>query len=102
MSGKNSPLEKILEIDKEISQIKNDTTYMKIRNGLKKIKKGYHGNRYISIPSPRDVRKEIRIRRRSKEMKSVKRMYEKRLSAFEAKISSLLRERNTLEVQIFG
>ena len=102
MSGKKSPLEKILEIDKEISQIKNDATYVKIRNGLKKINSFHQGNRYISIPSPQDVKTEIRIRRQSKRMKSVITMYESRLSAFEEKISSLLRERNALEVQIFG
>jgi vacuolar-type H+-ATPase subunit F/Vma7 len=102
MSGKTSPLEKILEIDMEIIQIKNDTTYMKIRNGLKKIKSRQHGNSFVTIPSPRDENKEIKIRRRSKEMKSVIKMYENRLSVFEEKIISLFREKNALEMQIFG
>ncbi len=102
MSGKMSPLEKILEIDKEISQIKNDVTYMKIRNGLQKIKSHQHGNSFITIPSPIDENKEMKIRRRSKEMKSVKKMYENRLEVFEEKIISLLREKNALEIQIFG
>lgn len=102
MSGKKSPLEKILKIDKEISRIKKDTAYMKIRNGLKTINSFHQGRRFISIPSPRDVGKEIRLRRRSKELKSVKTLYEKRISEFEEEIISLLRERDALEVQIFG
>ncbi len=102
MSVEKSPLERILEIDKEINLIKNDITYMKIRNGLKKINGFHQGNRIISVPSPQNTRNEIRVRRRSKRMKSIKKIYEKRLSAFEDTINSLLRERNVLETQIFG
>lgn len=102
MSKKGSPIKKILEIDEEILKIKNDETYMKIRKGLKKLQKYHHGKSFIKVPSPKDVTTEIKIRRRSKEMKSVKEMYETRLSTFEEKISSLLRERNALEIQIFG
>lgn len=102
MPRKKSNLEKILEIDKEISQIKNDSTYMKIRNGLKKLNSPHSGYRFVTIPSPQDVKKEIKIQRRSKKMKSVKMMYKERLYAFEEKINSLLRERNDLEMKIFG
>jgi hypothetical protein len=75
---------------------------MKIRNGLKKLNSPHSGYRFITVPSPKDVRKEIKIQRRSKKMKSVKVMYEERLSVFEEKISSLLREKNDLELKIFG
>lgn len=102
MSGKNSPLEKILELDKEIRQIKRDATYMKLRNGLRKIERVNPGSRFISILSPKDMKKEIRIRRRSKDMRSIRRKYEEHLSKFEERISSLLNERETLEAQIFG
>ena len=102
MSGKNYSLEKILEIEKKISQIKKDKTHLKIRNGLKKINNINERKRFLTIPSPQDVKKEIRIRRRSKEMKSVRKLYEKRLSEFDEKISSLLKERYAFEVQIFG
>ena len=69
MSGEKSPLERILEIDKEINLIKNDITYMKIRNGLKKINGFHQGNRIISVPSPQNTRNEIRVRRRSKRIR---------------------------------
>ena len=102
MSRLKSPLENILEIEKQIDRIKKDTTYMRIRKGLKTIDDFHQGRRFVSIPSLQDVGKEIKLRRRSKELKSVKTAYKDRISEFEDEIVLLLRKRNAFEVQIFG
>jgi hypothetical protein len=102
MSRKKSPLEKILKIDKDIDRIKKDTTYLRIRKGLKTINGFNHGRRFVTIPSLQDVGKELRLRKRSKELKTVKTAYKERLSEFEAEITLLRRKKAALEVQIFG
>jgi hypothetical protein len=101
MSRKKSPLEKILKIDKDIDRIKKDTTYLRIRKGLKTMD-DFQGKSFILIPSPHDVGKELRLRRRSKELKSVKTAYKVCISEFEAEINLLRKEKAALEVQIFG
>ena len=101
MSRNKSPLEKILKIDKDIDRIKKDTTYMKIRKGLKTMD-DFQGKRFVFLPSPEDVGKDIRLRRRSKELKSVKTAYKVRISEFEDEIVLLLRKKDAFKVQIFG
>lgn len=75
---------------------------MKLRKGLQKLDKLNLGNRLISIPSPQDLQKDIRIRRHSKEMKSIKEMYIERLSEFDQKIGMLYEEKEALEEEIFN
>jgi hypothetical protein len=101
MTDENSPLEEILKIEKDIIRLKRNTNYMKIRKGLQKLESMSLGNRLISIPSPQNLQKEIRIRRRSKEMKSIKKMYIERLSEFDQKIGTLYEEKEALEEEIF-
>ena len=101
MSRIKSPLERILKIDRDIDRIKKDTTYIRIRKGLKTLG-DFQGKRFVSIPSPLDVGKEIKLRRRSKELKSVETAYKELISEFEAEITLLRRKKAALEVQIFG
>jgi hypothetical protein len=76
--------------------------YLRIRKGLKTIDGFNHGRRFVTIPSLQDVGKELRLRKRSKELKTVKTAYKERISEFEAEITLLRRKKAALEVQIFG
>jgi hypothetical protein len=101
MSKNKSSLQKIMEIDKKIGQIKRNANYRKIKKGIRKLEEFHHANRLITIPSPQNFEKEIRIRRRSKELDKVKQLYKNQLDKFDEEILSLLEERTVLENQIF-
>ena len=101
LSRNKSPLEQILKIDRDIDRIKKDTTHMRFRKGLKTMG-DFQGKSFVFLPSPRDTGKEIRLRRRSKELKSVETEYKERISEFEAEITVLRKQRAALETRIFG
>jgi hypothetical protein len=102
MSKNKSSLEKIIEIDKKIGKIKRDTNYRKIKKSIKLLEEFHIANKFITIPSPQNIEKEIRIRRRSRDFDEIKKMYRTELGKYEEEIFTLLEERAALENQIFG
>jgi hypothetical protein len=102
MSKRSTVLEEILNLDKEIIQLRNDSTYRKIRKSIEKLENRSFGSRTVSIPAPDNLDEEIEVRKRSEEMSSIKQRYQDRLHEFEEKLDSLHRERKILVEQIFG
>lgn len=102
MSKRSTVLEEILNLDKEIIQLRNDSTYRKIRKSIEKLENRSFGSRTVSIPAPDNLDEEIEVRKRSEEMSSIKQRYKDRLHEFEEKLDSLHRERKILVEQIFG
>ena len=102
MSKNKSSLQKIIEIDKKIGKIKRNKNYLQIKKSIKKLEEFHIANKFITIPSPQNIEKEIRIRRRSRDFDEIKKMYKIKLGEFEEEILTLLEERAALENQIFG
>lgn len=102
ISDKTSILEEILKIENEINRLRKDSTYMKIKNNLKKLERTNIGNRIVYILSPDDLERKIEVRKRSKEMKSIKERFQEQLLGFEEKLGSLRRDRKNLVKQLFG
>lgn len=102
VNNKAAILEEILKIEDEIKQIKTDTTYLKIRRNLRNLENVGFGNRIVTIQSPDDLEVDMKIPRRSKEMKDIIRRYRERRLKFEEKIQRLYGRRKRLEKRLFG
>ena len=102
IANKASLLEEILKIDKEIMRLKTDTKYLKIRRNLKKLENISFGNPVVIVSSPDDLDVEVRMQRRSKEMKGFIHRYRERQQAYDEKIDQLYTQKKDLEEKLFG
>jgi len=101
-----SILEEILEIEAEIKRIRMNPNYRKIVYYLKRLNSfdrsmAPFSNPVMKIPSPDDLSKNLRVRRRSKEMKEIMFKYEELQLVYRSKIDGLRERRKTLEKQLF-
>lgn len=102
IANKASILEEILKIDDEIMRLKTDTNYLKIRRNLKKLENIGFGNPVITVPSPDDMDVNVRMQKRSKEMKGFIHRYRERQQAYDEKINQLYVQKRDLEKKLFG
>jgi len=94
-------LEKILEIEAEIGQIRLDPSYMKIVRNFNLLKGMNLGNPVMTVASPDDLDIGLRVRRHSKEMKTILRRYGERRREYEEKIDKLHKRKKSLEERLF-
>ena len=102
MPSKSSILEEILKIDYEINQLKTDTAYLKFRKNLKKLENTTFGKAFVTTPDPDNLKDEIKLRRRSKEIKDVILRYKDKCLEYEEKIDELYRRKLKLKDRLFG
>jgi len=101
LASRTSMLKEILEVEVEIEQIKRNPTYMKIAQNLKRLNRMGFGNPVMTIPSPDDLNRNLKVRRHSNEMKEIMYRYEKWQLEYEKKIKDLRKRRKDLEKQLF-
>ena len=95
-------LNRIMQIEQEIYDIKTDTKYRQILRNIKIMDRLTAGSRDIDVASPDDMDKTITVRRRSQEAKDVVKTYELNLQKFSSQLQTLKNEKATLEKQLFG
>ena len=95
-------LNRIMQIEQEIYDIKTDTKYRQILRNIKIMDRLTAGSRDIDVASPDDMDKTITVRRRSQEAKDVVKTYELNLQKFSSQLQTLRNEKASLEKQLFG
>jgi len=94
-------LNRIMQIEQEIRNIKTNTTYQQILNNIKIMDTLTTGSRNINVASPDNMDKTITVRRRSQEAKDVVKTYTLKLQKFSSRLQTLRNEKAALEKQLF-
>ena len=102
VSSRKSTLIKIMEIDYEMSKIKSDSTYRRVRRNLRMLRETRTGGRLIRVRSPDDIDRFIEVRRNSEEMKEVLSKYEDMSEAYTQLVRNLAKEKAELEKILFA
>jgi hypothetical protein len=100
-STRRTDLNRIMQIEQEIKNIKTDTNYRQILRNMKIMDRLTVGSRNIDVASPDDMDKTITVRRRSQEAKDVVKTYTLKLQKFSSRLQKLRNEKATLEKQLF-
>jgi uncharacterized protein (UPF0335 family) len=100
-STRRTDLNRIMQIEQEIKNIKTDTNYRQILKNMKIMGRLTVGSRDIDVASPDDMDKTITVRRRSQEAKEVAKTYTLKLRKFSSRLQTLRNEKATLEKQLF-
>ena len=101
-STRRTNLNRIMQIEQEIKNIKTDNKYRQILRNMKIMTRLTVGSRNIDVASPDDMDKTITVRRRSQEAKDVVKTYTLNLQKFSSRLQTLRNEKATLEKQLFG
>jgi hypothetical protein len=102
LNNKAALLEEILKIDDEIKQLKTDTTYLKIRRNLKKLENIGFGNQIVTTQSPDDLDVNMKVPKRSRELKEIIQKYRDLRLEYEDKLRRLYGQKSRLEKRLFG
>ena len=94
-------LNRIMQIEQEIRNIKTNTTYQQILNNIKIMDTLTTGSRNINVASPDNMDKTITVRRRSQEAKDIVKTYTLKLQKFSSRLQTLRNEKAALEKQLF-
>ncbi|MBW1669725.1 MAG: hypothetical protein JRJ66_17125 [Deltaproteobacteria bacterium] len=94
-------LNRIMQIEQEIRNIKTNTTYQQILNNMKIMDTLTTGSRNINVASPDNMDKTITVRRRSQEAKDIVKTYTLKLQKFSSRLQTLRNEKAALEKQLF-
>ena len=98
---RRTSLNRIMQIEQEIRNIKTNTTYQQILNNIKIMDTLTTGSRNINVASPDNMDKTITVRRRSQEAKDVVKTYTLKLQKFSSRLQTLRNEKAALEKQLF-
>ena len=94
-------LNRIMQIEQEIKNIKTNTKYRQILRNMKIMVDKTVGRRNINVGSPDDMNKIITVRRRSQEAKDVEKTYKLNLQKYSSRLQTLRTEKANLEKQLF-
>ena len=92
----------ILNLEAKINMLGKNPTYRKNKHYLNLLNGGGFGSSMISIPSPDDPTKMLRIRKNSREMKEIRSKYGVNQSEFSLEIDELLNQKTRLQEQLFN
>lgn len=102
MDKGNTIVEEIIEIEKEIKEIRTNTTYLKLKENLRLLENPPHFNRTFTISSPHNLSRTIEVYRRSKDIDPLKEEFESRIRRYEKRLDSLYTKKRKLKKRLFG
>ncbi len=94
-------LREILKIEDQISMMKRNPTYLKIRYNLNYLEGRRFGSNILLIASPDDLDTVLKMRNNSLEMKNTILRYKERRAEFDVQIGNLNSEKTRLQKQLF-
>ena len=100
VSSRRSSLSRIMEIEREIQEIKKSTDFKNINENIQ-ILESNSGSRSIRIDSPESNEK-IVLRRNTDEAKEITQDYRDKRRVFIDKLEKLEKERSMLKKDLFG
>ena len=92
----------ILHLDIQISKLRKNPAYRKNRHYLNLLEGRRFGSSMISIPSPDDPSRMLRIRKNSQEMREIHSKYGVSQSEFNLEIDELFNQKARLQEQLFN
>ncbi|MCW4050129.1 MAG: hypothetical protein NWE89_10390 [Candidatus Bathyarchaeota archaeon] len=98
---KSSIMTEILQIERQIKTITENSRYRKLRNGLQVLELQRPGFGYVTIPDPNNLEQEIRVRRKSKETQNIITQYKKLIKEYEIELFMLEEKKKNLNAQKF-
>ena len=101
-SSRRTDLNRIMQIEQEIKNIKTNNKYRQILGNIGIMDRLTVGSRNIDVASPDNMDKTITVRRRSQEAKDVVKTYKLNLQKYSSRLQTLRTEKATLEKQLFG
>jgi len=94
-------LREILNIEDQINMLRRNPTYLKIKYNLDYLKARRFGSKIVSIASPDDLDKILKMRKYSLEMKNTILRYRERQADFDVQMDNLHNEKGRLQKQLF-
>jgi hemerythrin superfamily protein len=98
---RRTSLNRIMQIEQEIKNIKTNTQYQQILNNIKIMDTLSRGSRNIDVASPDDMDKTITVRRRSQEARDIAETYTQNLQKYSNRLQKLRDEKAVLQKQLF-
>jgi hypothetical protein len=98
---RRNSLNRIMQIEQEIKNIKTNKTYQQILNNIKIMDTLTRGSRNIDVASPDNMEKTITVRRRSQEAKNIAKTYTQNLQKYSNRLQKLRDEKAVLQNQLF-
>jgi hypothetical protein len=98
---RRNSLNRIMQIEQEIKNIKTNKTYQQILNNIKIMDTLTTGSRNIDVASPDNMEKTITVRRRSQEAKNIAKTYTQNLQKYSNRLQKLRDEKAVLQNQLF-
>lgn len=92
---------RIMEIDRELQRLENDSKYRDLRKNLKTLESSAVGSRQVRIGTPENLDRKIELRRNSPEMEDLIKRYREQLQEYQEKIDKLYHEKKALEKELF-
>ena len=101
MTDRKKILLEILNLEAKIITLRNNPTYKKNKHYLNLLERSRFGSSMISIPSPDEPSKMLRIRKNSREMKEIRSEYGVSQSKFNVQMDDLHSQKARLQEQLF-
>ncbi len=101
MTDRTKILREILHLEGKINMLRKNPTYRKNKHYLNLLDGSRFGSSMISIPSPDEPSKMLRVRKNSREMKEIRSKYGVSQSELNVQIDDLHSQKTRLQEQLF-
>ena len=99
---RKTTLREILRIEAEITKVRRDPRYNRIKRSLDSLKERRFRATTVSIASPEDPEKTLNFRHNSQEMKDTISTYNDQLNEYDEQIGELRNQRESLQNKLFN
>jgi hypothetical protein len=102
LTDRTKILLEILNLEVKITTLRKNPVYLKNKHYLNLLDGSRFGSPMISIPSPDEPLKMLRIRKNSREMKEIRSKYGESQSEFNVQMDELHNQKDRLQEQLFN
>jgi hypothetical protein len=102
LTDRTKILLEILNLEAKITTLRKNPAYLKNKHYLNLLDGSRFGSSMISIPSPDEPSKMLRIRKNSREMKEIRSVYGLSQSKFNLQMDDLHSQKARLQEQLFN
>jgi hypothetical protein len=100
--GRKGLLDEIMRIEYQLSSMKRDPTYLKIKRNLNHLEVRRFGRVNVYVASPDNLEETLEIKNRSPEMREATSRYKEMRDDFNIQIHDLYVEKMRLQEQLFA
>jgi len=100
-SERNSALQRLIEIEACIKKVEQSRYYQRLKNGLRTLEGANSGESILTVHSPYDLEKVVKVRRGSKAVEEYISVYREKIRGDSEYINKLNEEKARLEMKLF-